>query len=106
VVSQYLQQNGLFLDHPSLPTDQQRLQACHYFNPHNPPPGGYRSNILSAQKPYAGTINGPRWNQPSVSSKSVEIQRSQMDDLFKSLRSGDELQETEPRMSRVSVSTR
>lgn len=38
-----------------------------------------------------------RWTTPIVAGKSVEIQRSQRDDLFKSLRSGDELTETEPR---------
>jgi SWI/SNF-related matrix-associated actin-dependent regulator of chromatin subfamily A3 len=31
-----------------------------------------------------------------VSGKSVEVQRSQVDELFKSLKSGDELAETEP----------
>jgi hypothetical protein len=31
-----------------------------------------------------------------VSGKSVEVQRSQVDELFKSLKSGDELTETEP----------
>ena len=38
-----------------------------------------------------------RWSAPVIAGKSVEVQRSQMDDLFKSLRSGDELTETEPR---------
>lgn len=28
--------------------------------------------------------------------KSVEVQRSQVDELFKSLKDGDELEETEP----------
>lgn len=32
-----------------------------------------------------------------VSGKSVEVQRSQVDELFKNLKSGDELGETEPR---------
>jgi len=38
-----------------------------------------------------------RWATPTVAGKSVEVQRSQVDDLFKSLKSGDELIETEPR---------
>lgn len=98
VVSQYLQQHGLYLDHPNLPSDQQRLQTCHYLNPHNPPPGGHRSNqVLPGQRMgYPGVPNGSRWTQPAIAGKSVEVQRSQMDDLFKSLRSGDELQETAP----------
>lgn len=37
-----------------------------------------------------------RWAGPGVSGKSVEIQRSQVDELFKSLQDGEELQETEP----------
>lgn len=40
---------------------------------------------------------GGRWTTPLVAGKSVEVQRSQMDDLFKTLRDGDELTETEPR---------
>lgn len=100
VVSQYLQQKGLLLDHPSLPTDQQRLQSCHYANPHNPPLGGHRANGMSPGQ-VGFPANGSRWTQPAVAGKSVEVQRSQMDDLFKSLRSGDELQETSPGMSRI-----
>ena len=42
-------------------------------------------------------MTGGRWTSPAIAGKSVEVQRSQMDDLFKSLRSGDELTETEPR---------
>lgn len=99
VVSQYLQQHGLLLDHPTLPSDQIRLQSGHYLNPHNPPPGGFRdAGILPG-----GRVGHPaqmglgRWPSPTIAGKSVEVQRSQMDDLFKSLRSGDELTETEPR---------
>lgn len=43
-----------------------------------------------------GGSNAPRWN--TVSGKSVEVQRNQVDELFKSLRDGEELAETEPRM--------
>lgn len=96
VVSQYLQQKGLLLDHPTLPTDQQRLQSCHYANPHNPPPGGHRPNGLLPGQGLGFPPGGSRWTQPAVAGKSVEVQRSQMDDLFKSLRSGEELQETAP----------
>jgi len=44
-----------------------------------------------------GGSNMGRWATPTVAGKSVEVQRSQVDDLFKSLKSGDELIETEPR---------
>ncbi len=98
VVATYLQQNGLFLDHPSLPADMQRLRAQHYFNPHNPPPGGHsRALGVNTRLGYAGPggSNTGRWN--TVSGKSIEVQRSQVDELFKSLRDGDELEETDAR---------
>ena len=39
-----------------------------------------------------------RWTTPIVNGKNVDIQRSQVDELFKSLKDGDELVETEPCM--------
>ncbi|KZP31164.1 hypothetical protein FIBSPDRAFT_724894 [Athelia psychrophila] len=99
VVGNYLHQNGLFLDHPSPPYDLQRLANYHYHNPHNPPPGGHSRALLAANR--VGYSNQPgnaagRWNTPIVSGKSVEVQRSQVDELFKSLKDGEELAETEP----------
>ncbi|KAI0048333.1 hypothetical protein FA95DRAFT_1517532 [Auriscalpium vulgare] len=89
VVGNYLRQYGLLLDHP-------RPQMCSapYCNPHNPPPGGFSRHLQSARTGYSGPGgNNGRW---STSGKSVEVQRSQVDELFKSLRSGDELDESEP----------
>jgi SWI/SNF-related matrix-associated actin-dependent regulator of chromatin subfamily A3 len=94
VVGNYLHQCGLFLDHPSPPYDIQRLANYHYFNPHNPPPGGHSRALFAANR-IAGPV-APRWSTPAVSGKSVEVQRSQVDEVFKSLKSGDELAETEP----------
>lgn len=71
----------------------QRLKSQHYWNPHNPPPGGHSRALFG---PNHGNNVG-RWN--TVSGKSVEVQRSQIDELFKSLKDGDELPETEPRTS-------
>ncbi|THV06005.1 hypothetical protein K435DRAFT_711955 [Dendrothele bispora CBS 962.96] len=94
VVGNYLQQCQLLLDHPSIPYEM-RI-GPHYFNPHNPPPGGF-SQIVHAPDRLAGYVPNPhRWNAPVVSGKSVEVQRSQVEELFKSLKSGDELAETEP----------
>ncbi|KAG1908274.1 SNF2 family N-terminal domain-containing protein [Suillus fuscotomentosus] len=96
VVGSYLQSCGLMLDHPSGPYDISRLMNYHYCNPHAPPPGGHRS-MLPSRSGYAGPGgNSPRWNAPMVSGKTLEVQRSQIDELFKSLKSGDELAETEP----------
>jgi SWI/SNF-related matrix-associated actin-dependent regulator of chromatin subfamily A3 len=53
--------------------------------------------MLLSRSGYAGPGgNSPRWNAPMVSGKTLEVQRSQIDELFKSLKSGDELAETEP----------
>ena len=68
-------------------------------NPHNPPPGGFGGPSLlpGGRVGHPAQMAANRWPTPIVAGKSVEVQRSQMDDLFKSLRSGDELTETEPR---------
>ncbi|KZV77672.1 hypothetical protein PENSPDRAFT_567952 [Peniophora sp. CONT] len=83
IVSQYLKAKNLLLDHP-------RPQKCNfpYYNPHHPPPQGWgqQSLLMAGQN---------RWTA-QVSGKSVEVQRSQAEELFKSLQSGDELPETEP----------
>ncbi|KAJ7092552.1 SNF2 family N-terminal domain-containing protein [Mycena epipterygia] len=92
VVGNYLHQCGLLLDHPSPPYEMFRLANQHYYNPHNPPPGGHRAQ----NRLYPQVNNSNRWSTPQVSGKSVEVQRSQVDELFKSLKSGDELAETEP----------
>ena len=84
IVSQYLKAKNLLLDHP-------RPQKCNfpYFNPHNPPPQGWgQQGLLSAGQ--------SRWTT-QVSGKSVEVQRNQAEELFKSLQSGDDLPEHDPR---------
>jgi SWI/SNF-related matrix-associated actin-dependent regulator of chromatin subfamily A3 len=97
VVGNYLHQCGLFLDHPTPPYDTQRFANYHYFNPHNPPPGGHNRAIFGATRLCYGPGNNVgRWSTPAISGKSVEVQRSQVDELFKSLKSGEELAETEP----------
>ena len=93
-MSQYLQQKGLYLDHPTLPADIQRLAGQYYYNPHNPPPGGHNRDLSGR---LAATGMGGRWSAPYVSGKSMEVQRSQIDELFRSLQSGEELEETERR---------
>ncbi|KAJ7630768.1 SNF2 family N-terminal domain-containing protein [Roridomyces roridus] len=89
IVGKYLRDCGLLLDHPSPPYEIHRLQ--HYWNPHNPPLGGHRAN----NRLYPPVNNAGRWSTQQVAGKSVEVQRSQVDELFKSLKGGDELAETE-----------
>ena len=95
VVGNFLFREGLLLDHPA-PPFQCRME-CHYFNPHNPPPGGHNRALLNPNRIAPVSQPVDRWTTPT-SGKSVEVQRSQVDDLFRSLKSGDELSETEPRM--------
>lgn len=99
VVGNFLREQNLLLDHPSSAFDAQRLTQCFYHNPHNPPPGGHNRPLLGGpgQLGYAGPgAGGSRWNTPAVAGKSVEVQRSQAEELFKSLKCGDELEESEP----------
>ncbi|TFY83401.1 hypothetical protein EWM64_g616 [Hericium alpestre] len=98
VVGNYLRQSCLYLDHPHLIAEG-RLCSQPYYNPHNPPPGGFNRNGMGPNRMgYTGPGGSSqgKWTAQAVSGKSVEVQRSQVDDLFKSLRGGDELEETEP----------
>ena len=88
VVGNFLQQCQLLLDHPSRHIfDEKILSHYHYWNPHNPPPGGHAAR--QAQRDM-------RWTATANPGKSIEVQRSQVDELFKNLKDGDELPETEP----------
>ncbi|THH14359.1 hypothetical protein EW146_g5965 [Bondarzewia mesenterica] len=99
IVGDYLQQSSLFLDHPDYYADgQQRVGNYPYCNPHNPPPGGFnRSGSVRMGYSGPGGSNIRRWTTPNVMGKSIEVQRSQVDELFKNMRSGDELEETDSR---------
>ena len=93
------------LDHPMMPFDmkQMHMQGILYSNPHNPPPGGFgrsgafaRTGCGPAGMGRGNGWGGNRWNTVAPNGKSVEVQRSQVDEVFKSLKSGDDLEETEP----------
>lgn len=86
VVGNYLQQCNLLLDHPTYPFELQRLNY-HYVNPHDPP-------LERFNCPGTTVMTPTRWQ--TTSSKSVEVQRSQIDEFFKNLKDGDGLAETEP----------
>lgn len=101
IVARYLQQSGLLLDHPSAVWDPARLALFLYLNPHNPPLGGHARNFgVTNRVGYPGP-GGNKWSTPVIAGKSMEVQRSQVDEVFKSLKDGEELEETEP--SRLSV---
>ncbi|CAA7268014.1 unnamed protein product [Cyclocybe aegerita] len=97
VVGNYLRQCSLLLDHPTPPCDMQRLSQYHYFNPHDPPAEGHNRTIMANNRLNVLTQRDQsRWITPSSSSKSVEVQRSQVDELFQSIKDDDGLSETEP----------
>ncbi|KZT54699.1 hypothetical protein CALCODRAFT_519207 [Calocera cornea HHB12733] len=84
---------NLYLDNPA-----EYSPALHHGavlrNPHNPPPGGWAARY---RQPLG--LVGPGAVQPPVyqsAQKTVEVQRGQVDELFKSLRSGSDLRETDP----------
>ncbi|KIJ45051.1 hypothetical protein M422DRAFT_29907 [Sphaerobolus stellatus SS14] len=102
IVSSYLHNSALFLDHPIVPFDlaAARLKGVLYSNPHNPPPGGF-ARAQQARGGYGNLVAGGhngfganRWSGTAPNGKSVEIQRNQVDQVFHSLKSGDELEET------------
>lgn len=93
-VSNLLQKAGLLLDHPSSVFNLAHIPNVLYLNPHNPPPGGHASNHINRSNNLNQGSN--RWSTPVVTGRSVEIQRSQADEVFKCLRSGEELKETGP----------
>lgn len=95
IVGNFLRQNKLHLEHPS-PNDVHRYANYHYFNPHNPP-GGHNFIMQGPDRPNLPIPLAQRWAAPIPASKSIEVQRSQIDELFKNLKTGDELAETEPR---------
>ncbi|KAJ3838845.1 SNF2 family N-terminal domain-containing protein [Lentinula raphanica] len=94
VVGPFMYQNHLLLDHPTPPYDLQKYGPLYYLNPHNPPPGGH-SKVLHASNRLFSSNNASRWTTSQVSAKSVEVQRSQVDEVFKSIKGGDQLPETE-----------
>ncbi|PPQ62972.1 hypothetical protein CVT24_006078 [Panaeolus cyanescens] len=97
VVGTYLQQTGLILHDPTPPYDPQRISNCHYYNPHDPQSAYVQSIMLLDKLSLVAQQIQSRWTAPTyTTSKSVEVQRNQVDELFKTLKDGDELKETEP----------
>ncbi|KDR85370.1 hypothetical protein GALMADRAFT_355560 [Galerina marginata CBS 339.88] len=96
VVGNYLRQSNLILDHPVPPYDVQRLTNYHYFNPHDDLTDRRRALLVSNSLNLLPQRDHTRWSTPNSSGKSVEVQRSQVDELFKTLKDGDGLLETEP----------
>lgn len=95
VVGNYLKQCNLFLGEPSLSYSMQRLANYHYFNPHASS-GGRDDIIMAFNSLTSPERDHSRWTTPIINGKNIDVQRSQVDELFKSLKDEDGLVETEP----------
>jgi hypothetical protein len=62
VLSNYLYQRGLLLDHPTPPYEMQNIldKNDHYHNPHKPPPGGHGANPPTPIMKFYRVLGTPR----------------------------------------------
>lgn len=90
-IADYLANSAQFLDHP-VPyySPQNHYDHPAYYNPHNPPPEGFRA--LRRNKLDALMGRGVMQQQQ----KTIDVQRQQVDQVFQALPSHDELPETAP----------
>ena len=89
-IASYLAESSQFLDHP-LPyyIPENHFDAPVYYNPHNPPPEGFRAIKRNRLDMMIG--RGAAQQQ-----KTIDVQRDQVDQVFMALPSHDELPETNP----------
>ncbi|EJU00143.1 hypothetical protein DACRYDRAFT_17168 [Dacryopinax primogenitus] len=90
VIADLFLKSNLYLDNPP-DYSPETHHGAPLRNPHNPPPGGWASRFRQA--PGSGLSTTPVYQS---SQKTVEVQRSQVEELFKTLRDGGELRETQP----------
>lgn len=91
-VGAYLSQGGLRLENPADPERfEHHSRLRHYINPH------------ASATPQPVIQPHSRWSAPSVTGKTLEVQRSQVEELYKNIHNGDELPETAPGTSQLAV---
>lgn len=99
-LSKQLLQAGQFLDLPLPYYDpNNHAEMPVYMNPHNPPEGGYRARGRRADTLLRGAARGAMTAQ-----KAIEVQRKQVDEVFRSLKGHDDLQESEVPGGRIKTS--
>lgn len=91
-VSLHLQSNSVFLEHPSSYEPSMHCD-CRYSNPHNP---YMRSGEERRRRDLLNGLAGGFGGRPYGAAKSVDVQREQVEEVFKNLTSGVDLQEVEP----------
>jgi SWI/SNF-related matrix-associated actin-dependent regulator of chromatin subfamily A3 len=89
-IADFMANSAQFLDHP-VPSYQAQSHFDHpaYYNPHNPPPEGFRA----ARRNRTDMMMGRGAVQQQ---KTIDVQRQQVDQVFMALPSHDELPETSP----------
>jgi hypothetical protein len=95
-LSKQLLQVGQFLDIPLPyydPNNHAEMPA--YQNPHNPPEGGYRARGKRGDVLLRGAGGA------MTAQKAIEVQRKQVDEVFRSLKGHDDLQETDVQGGRI-----
>ena len=96
-VSSTLAASAIFLEHPTS-YDPAKNHNAAYRNPHNPAAG---ASSRGSEKRRAQMANGLMGIGSSLTSdrapKTVEVQREQVQSVFENLKSGMDLEETEPR---------
>lgn len=97
LVSESLSSAGISLEHPTSYNPSDYPHHPEYQNPHNPPVGGYMQDAHMRRALTSG-IFGAGGMGSIVQSKemSEEQKRKQVDSVYASLRSGDELEQVEP----------
>lgn len=96
-VSDQLAEHSLFLLTPKLPYEPAWFQNCLYYNPHISHPGIYDNYSARKKTLSSGGLStqGPN-EQQLAAQRALNLQRSQVDEVFESLKGGDELDETDP----------
>jgi SWI/SNF-related matrix-associated actin-dependent regulator of chromatin subfamily A3 len=96
-VSDQLAENSLFLLTPKLPYESAWFQNCLYYNPHISHPGVY-DNYSARKKTATGSSLAAQGanEQQLAAQRALNLQRSQVDEVFESLKGGDQLDETDP----------
>lgn len=97
-MSNALAEKQLYLEHPRLPWRAEWFQNCVYSNPHI---DANVANVSGGRKNIGGGLRPGVGGGLSVSAaaKIVEQQRSQVDEVFQSLKASDALEETHPGQS-------
>ncbi|KAI5475860.1 DNA repair protein rad5 [Pseudohyphozyma bogoriensis] len=92
-ISKVLDENAIYLEHPAMYNPAMH-NGYRYSNPHNPAPGGGVSDQRRRERMNGGLYSS--YSRVSQPVKQADVQRQQVDDVFRDLKSGADLEEKEP----------